>query len=320
MPRKPNADERRKRYRRVLERLPGDGPFTAKEAKAACPEERAVFVTRVLGRLEEAGLLVRESGGGSARYVWHEVADAEEAANRVLAHPTLPRTPPEDRPRERLLAHGAPALRMAELCAILVRSGRPGESALQAGEKLAAEYGQDLPALARAEPETLRRVAASVTPAAYCQLMAGLELGRRAAEAAAAGQPPPFIGGADDAIAYCRRHFARLAEDGAQEELHVLTLNTKHRVLAAHRVSRGGLDGAGAPPRDVLRPAVADTAAAVILVHNHPSGDPTPSAEDRAVTERLKQAGRLLEIELLDHIVVARHGVESVRRTEAAPR
>ncbi|HID21576.1 MAG TPA: hypothetical protein EYP14_04160, partial [Planctomycetaceae bacterium] len=107
--------------------------------------------------------------------------------------------------------------------------------------------------------------------------------------------------------------FARLAENAAQEEFHVLCLNTKHEVLSSHRISVGSLDASLVHPREVFRPAVKEAAAAILLVHNHPSGDPTPSRQDLAITERLEEAGRTLGIDVLDHIIVARRGHLSLR-------
>jgi DNA repair protein RadC len=115
------------------------------------------------------------------------------------------------------------------------------------------------------------------------------------------------------ARAWCRERFARLASDGVQEEFHIVTLNTKHEVLTTYPITVGTLDASLVHPREVFRPAIKDAAAAVILVHNHPSGDPTPSREDLAVTRRLDSAGDLLGIKVLDHIVLGRDSAVSIR-------
>lgn len=132
------------------------------------------------------------------------------------------------------------------------------------------------------------------------RLLAALELGRRAASAEA--EPGERIRGPADVFA---RMGPRL-RDVPQEEFHALLLNSRHRVLREVLVTRGTLDSSLVHPREVFRSAVAEGAAGVILVHNHPSGDPTPSTEDRAVTQQLAEAGRAIGIPVLDHIVVGR--------------
>jgi DNA repair protein RadC len=228
--------------------------------------------------------------------------------------PRLPQTPAADRPRERLLAHGAAALRTAELLAILIRSGRPGESALQAGEKLAARYGERLERLPDAGRGDLKAITAAVADTAYCQIMAAIELGRRVARARdGPPQPARRLLSSADALQFCRERFARLASDGAQEEFHVVCLDTKNQVVGTHRVSVGTLDRSLIHPREVFRPAIKDAARAVLLVYNHPSGDPTPSDDDLTLTTRLEEAGKTLGIGVLDHVVVARTGAASIR-------
>ena len=198
---------------------------------------------------------------------------------------------------------------------MLVRSGRPGESAVAAGRKLARAYGERLTALPDAGRAELKEVSRAVDVTAYCQILAGVELGRRvqAARAAAGEAEVEAITSTDAALRFCRRRFARLAADGVQEEFHVVTLDTKHQVIATHRVTVGLLDSSLVHPREVFRVAIRDAAAAVLLVHNHPSGNPRPSPEDHAVTERLRTAGQTLGIDVLDHVVVARGGCVSLR-------
>ena len=125
---------------------------------------------------------------------------------------------------------------------------------------------------------------------------------------------PPRLTSPEAAIAYCRDHFQQLVEEGAQEEFHVVTLDTKLRPLDSHRVSVGLLDQAMVHPREVFRPAIRDAAKAILLVHNHPSGDPEPSAADLSATRQLESAGQVVGIEVVDHLVVARGGVVSLRQ------
>jgi DNA repair protein RadC len=148
--------------------------------------------------------------------------------------------------------------------------------------------------------------------------MAGIELGRRVAtEIRNRGEQRIRITSADAAVDYCRELFARLAIDGRQEEFHVVTLDTKYQPLTNHRITVGTLDASLVHPREVFRPAIRDAAAAVLLVHNHPSGDPTPSGEDRKVTRQLEAAGRTVGIQVLDHIVVAGETALSLKQWEA---
>ena len=121
------------------------------------------------------------------------------------------------------------------------------------------------------------------------------------------------IRSSDDAIAFCKERFARLAADGAQEEFHVVCLDARHQVMGTYRVTVGAVDRSLVHPREVFRPAIKDASKAVIVVHNHPSGDPAPSEEDFTVTTRLEEAGKALGIALLDHIIVARKGAVSMR-------
>src|SRR2546429_5990384 len=118
--------------------------------------------------------------------------------------------------------------------------------------------------------------------------MAGIELGRRVAQSQNDRQQRAYrILSSDDALAFCRERFARLASDAVQEEFHVVCLDTQHQALSTHRVSIGTLDRSLIHPREVFRPAIQDAAKAVLLVHNHPSGDPTPSGDDLTLTSRL---------------------------------
>ncbi len=117
---------------------------------------------------------------------------------------------------------------------------------------------------------------------------------------------------ANDTIRFCQEHFQSLIERGLQEEMHVLTLNGDNRVIRSHQVTVGILNSTPVHPREIFRPAILDAAASIILVHNHPSGNPKPSPEDLKVTENIEAAGKLIGIKLLDHIVVSRGGSTSI--------
>jgi DNA repair protein RadC len=205
----------------------------------------------------------------------------------------------DERPRERLRAVGVRSLSLGELLALIVGTGSAGVSATTVAERLAALSQGSLGRLAAMDVALLERVP-GVGRATASRVCAAFELGRRAAadDSESGGQ----IRGPADVFA---RMGPRL-RDVRQEEFHALLLNTRHRVLREVLVTRGTLDSALIHPREVFRHAVAEGAAAVILVHNHPSGDPTPSAEDRAVTRQLAEAGRAVGIPVLDHVVVGR--------------
>jgi DNA repair protein RadC len=151
-----------------------------------------------------------------------------------------------------------------------------------------------------------------LTEAAYARLMAGIELGRRVAEAKLQYDKPEQLNSSSAAIDFCRIHFARVIADALQEEFHIVTLNTKLNYIDSHRITVGTLDASLVHPREVFRPAIKDAASSIVLAHNHPSGDATPSREDYAVTDRLQQVGETLGITVVDHIVMARGGCISI--------
>ncbi len=313
--------ERYRRYERVLRTALGRERFSLAEVKEACASERPAFVTSLIRQLEQDGYLERSGPKSRPAFQWVTERRAEFTPTgwieQRLYGPKIQRTPRADRPRERLLASGSGTLRTAELLAILIRTGRPGESALQAGEKVAAHFSENMGQLAEAGRGELRAISQAITEPAYCQILAGIELGRRVAAAEQAEVKPAAIGGPSDAVAYCQQTFGRIAEDAKHEQFHIVTLDTKHRVINQHQVSRGTLDGAEVHPREVFRPAIKDAAAAILLVHNHPSGDPSPSPEDFAITRRLEEAGKTVGIDVLDHIVVAKSrsvSIQSQRR------
>ena len=204
--------------------------------------------------------------------------------------------PPNERPREKLLAHGAAQLSDAELLAIFIGSGVRGQSAVDLGRRLLAEAGGlrpllDLPPAALANLHGLG-------PARACALASALELatrhlGQQLARGAALSDP-------GQAGSYFQRKLRPLPH----EVFACLFLDNRHRVIAFEELFRGTLDGADVHPREVAKRCLAHNAAAVIFGHNHPSGSAEPSAADRAVTARLKQALALVEVRVLDHFVV----------------
>lgn len=310
---------RYQRYERIVKRITERDEFRLADLKAACSDEKPAFVTRVVREMEKDGYLERFGPVTNPSYRWRfpvESFGASQWLDSRIYGARLKRTPAPDRPRERLLANGAESLRAAELLAILIRSGRPGESALQAGEKVAARFSDELNRLADAGRGELKSVSSAIEVTAYCQIMAGIELGRRVAAALSERKSSADdfrVRGVDEALDYCQREFARLAAEATKEEFHLVTLDTKHHIIGRHQLSVGLLDESLIHPREVFRPAIKDAASAILLVHNHPSGDPTPSAEDLAITRQVSEAGKMIGIEFLDHIIVGRHGSASLR-------
>ncbi len=203
---------------------------------------------------------------------------------------------PSDRPRERLQARGAAALSNPELIAILLRTGIKGQSAVQVAQQLLKEF-LSVEELARAPLEALAKVkGVGLTKA--IQLKAAFELARRLSESTRDRQRP--ISSPEDAAAVVREEMRTLD----REEFGVLLLNTKNGLIKKCPVSRGSLNASIVEPREVFKDAITASAASMILVHNHPSGDPTPSSEDIAITKRLVKAGELLNISVLDHVIL----------------
>jgi DNA repair protein RadC len=191
---------------------------------------------------------------------------------------------------------------------------------LQVGEKIADRFGEDLKGLSAQGLAELKDFSSAISVPAFCQIMAALELGRRAATTAQPSLERMRITSSDSAIEYCRQTFARLAHDRQQEEFHVVTLDTKKQPIGTHQISVGTLDASLVHPREVFRAAIRDAASSILVVHNHPSGDPTPSPEDFQVMRALTEAGELIGIALLDSIVVAATGCISMRETKPRSR
>ena len=204
--------------------------------------------------------------------------------------------PADERPREKLLARGAGALSDAELLAIFLGSGLRGQDAVETSRALLASHG---PLRALLENDALQMAKLpGLGPARACKLIAALELGHR--HLAAGLERGEVL--TDPASA--GRYFAQRLRGRQHEVFAALFLDTRHRALGFEEMFQGTVDGAEVHPREIVRRALAHNAAAVIVGHNHPSGDAEPSAADRAVTARLKQALSLVEVRLLDHFVV----------------
>jgi DNA repair protein RadC len=222
----------------------------------------------------------------------------------VAPRSTMKSLPEEDRPREKLATRGAEALTDAELLAIVLRSGTGGGiTALDLAARLLARF-DSIGGLAKAGLGELCEVG-GVGPAKAAEILAALEVGRRAASAS---PPRGEEWTSSEAI---HRHVAPRMATLEHEEFRLLLLDTRMRLIREVTVSRGDLTGATVHPREIFKQAIRESAAAFIAVHNHPSGDPTPSFEDREITNQLAAAGDIVGIRLLDHLIIGTEGYTS---------
>ena len=208
-----------------------------------------------------------------------------------------------DQPRERFDRLGIEPLADRELLALVLRTGTKENSALQLSQSLLAECG-GLEALASCSPSRLR-LFPGVGPAKLASLAASVEIGRRLATRTL--KRGDRVCSPQDV----HRHFMQRMRRMRKEHFVVLMLDGRNRVMAESQISQGTLTASLVHPREVFRPAVSAAAAAIVLVHNHPSGDPSPSTEDRRVTQRLVEAGEIVGIRVVDHVVVAEGGFHS---------
>lgn len=204
--------------------------------------------------------------------------------------------PAAERPREKLLSHGPTALSDAELLAIFLRTGAPGQTAVELARKLLGEFGS-LRGLLQANRQQLCE-ARGLGPAKFAQLQAVLELARR--HLGERLQRGDLLLNPEAT----RRYLVTTLGDLQHEVFCCLFLDTRHRLICYEELFQGTIDGASVHPREVVRRALHHNAAAVILAHNHPSGVAEPSDADRRITRRLKQALNLVDIRVLDHLVV----------------
>lgn len=213
--------------------------------------------------------------------------------------------PQEERPRERLVTEGPESLSNLELLAILLRTGSKEESVIQLSNRLLHQF-EGLRLLKDATVEEITAIR-GIGQAKAVQIMASIELGRRIGK-----------------LQYEDRYVIRSPEDGAkyvmedmrflsQEHFVCLYLNTKNQVIHRQTIFIGSLNASIVHPREVYKEAFRRSAASIICVHNHPSGDPTPSREDIEVTKRLVECGRIIGIELLDHLIIGEHKYVSLK-------
>jgi DNA repair protein RadC len=211
---------------------------------------------------------------------------------------TIRNWPAEDRPREKLLDQGAQALSETELLAIILRIGNAstGETAIDHARTLLSRFG-GLRGIDGASPSELSAMK-GIGPAKIAQIKASLEIGRRLGNHRwQAGEP---LRSSEDVFRHFRDNLAR----EKRELFYVVLLTNKNKKIRDVKISEGSLTASLVHPREVYNPVIRDSAAAVIFVHNHPSGDPAPSQEDIEITRRLKQVGDVLGVRVLDHVVI----------------
>jgi DNA repair protein RadC len=210
--------------------------------------------------------------------------------------PKMTEVPLAERPRERLKHHGAHALSNTELIAILLRVGTKGENVARLSERLLKQFG-DLKGIARASVAELRKLK-GVGETKAIQIKAALELGKRLT--VASPDERPVIRSPADAANLLLAEMSLLE----QEHMRVLLLDTRNRVVDSPTIYKGNLNTAVVRMGELFREAIRQNCASIIVAHNHPSGDPSPSPEDVRVTEEMVKAGQLLDIEVLDHLVI----------------
>jgi len=203
--------------------------------------------------------------------------------------------PEEDRPREKLLKHGADGLTNRELIAILLRTGVRGKNAIEVGGEILEKY-KTLSGLSGASVSELTKIR-GIKLAKAVQLAAAFKLADRMAKEKLVHQK-------FDSPELVNEFFGAEMRALQKESLRVLLLDTRYRLRHTEQISLGSLNESIAHPREVFRPALRESAYAVIVVHNHPSGDPTPSSTDHSLTRRLAEAAELLQIKLLDHVII----------------
>jgi DNA repair protein RadC len=206
--------------------------------------------------------------------------------------------PASQRPRERLVAHGAEALSNAELIGILLRTGLKGTNAVEVGRQLCNKFGS-LHSLALASVDDLKKVKGIGRDKAVT-LVAAFALAQKMAKELQ--DESPVLDNPENVVRLVRARNLLLET----EQFQVLLLNTRKRLVRVDKISDGTLDTVLVHPREVFKSAISANAHAIVLVHNHPSGDPTPSEADIKVTRDLIRAGQLLKIEVLDHVIIGR--------------
>jgi len=214
--------------------------------------------------------------------------------------------PDSSKPRERFLKHGPEALSDAELFAIILRTGLVGENVMEMANRLISKFG--LVNLFDCSLKELQEIK-GIGPNKAMQLLAMSELGKRYNQEKNSIKK---ITCSEDVF----KLFHTRLRDKKQEHFYLIMLNTKNIIMGEQLISRGVLDASIIDPREVFKPAIRNSVSRVILVHNHPSGDSSPSSEDKSVTEKLIEAGNLLGIKVLDHVIIGRDTYWSLNKKD----
>lgn len=211
----------------------------------------------------------------------------------------------DDKPREKALAQGIGVLSDAELMAILLRTGVAGKNAIEVAREILGQFGNDLGRLAKASPRELAQSVGGIGPAKAITVVAALELGSRCREASARVKPRLTTSAA--IYDYLRERM----QDLDHEEFHAVMLNRGLGVEHTESISAGGMDATVVDLRLLMKKALDARAWAIAVAHNHPSGNLRPSAQDDALTRRIKEAAALLDIRLIDHLIITAQGYYS---------
>lgn len=277
--------------------LAQDAPGVSALVEAGVPHWDA---TPLLRRLAEAGEVGPQGWIEEFRHAYRAALAAPAAAARQLDQ-----LPAAERPREKALERGLDALGDAELLAVLLRTGTVGEGVMELAQRLLAEHG-GLVGLSRLAPDELARLP-GLGEAKAVELAAAFAMGVRIAAAVAIERPQ--LKSPEQVAAFVVQVLSPALLRLPHEELWCLPLDPHCRLIGRPRtVTRGDVDGVDAGPRAFFRTALAAGAVQAIAVHNHPGGDPAPSGADRAVTRRLVEAGRAIDVPLRDHLVVGANG------------
>jgi DNA repair protein RadC len=203
--------------------------------------------------------------------------------------------PEQNRPRERFLKHGPEVLSDAELFAIFLRTGTPNENVIDMSNRLIAEYGLDK--LFDCSLKELQQIK-GIGPSKAMQILAMSEIGKRTN--ISKNVTSKKITCAEDVF----NHFHERLKDKKEEHFYILMLNTQNNIIGEQLISKGILDASIIHPREVFKPAIKNSASKIVLVHNHPSGNPEPSQEDLEITKKLTEVGKELGIRVLDHVII----------------
>ena len=216
--------------------------------------------------------------------------------------------PKQERPRERLKRLGAEALSAQELLAVIISRGSPNKSVINIAQDLLTKFG-NINAISQASIEQLTEVD-GIGPARAMQIKACFELGKR--QELEPELKDLSIENPKDVVDYVRKKI----KDKAKEHFKLILLNTRNKIIDIVNISIGTLDASLVHPREVFKEAITHNSASVILVHNHPSGDPEPSDDDLKMTKRLKESGNILGIEVIDHIIIGKNSYYSFKEKE----